>query len=111
MKTCLQDFIKTELALHAKALELYTLAYNHVSEVDEEQDFEVIMLVYCDSRGSSVTFLTSPTMVLKTLLKLQVTHPILKLFRGFSSETRHFIRIEYYFYILYTVTGLFAKCY
>lgn len=47
VKSCLQDFIKTELALHAKALELYTLAYNNMADVDEEQDLEVIALVNC----------------------------------------------------------------
>uniref|UniRef100_A0A1B6ESM4 BAR domain-containing protein n=1 Tax=Cuerna arida TaxID=1464854 RepID=A0A1B6ESM4_9HEMI len=40
IKTALLDFIKIELALHAKAVELYTQAYNSMSEVDEEQDLE-----------------------------------------------------------------------
>ncbi|KAG8329680.1 hypothetical protein J6590_081219 [Homalodisca vitripennis] len=40
IKAALLDFIKIELALHAKAVELYTQAYNSMSEVDEEQDLE-----------------------------------------------------------------------
>ena len=30
-----------ELAFHAKALELYTRAYNQVSAIEEEEDLEV----------------------------------------------------------------------
>lgn len=41
IKTVLLDFIKIELALHAKAIDIYTNAYNDMSEVDEEQDLEV----------------------------------------------------------------------
>lgn len=37
----LLDFIKIELALHAKAIDLYTSAYNDIREIDEEQDLEV----------------------------------------------------------------------
>lgn len=44
IKKALLDFVKIELALHAKAVELYTQAYNDVSDIDEAQDLEVSLL-------------------------------------------------------------------
>lgn len=41
LKKALLDFVKIELALHAKAVELYTQAYNDVSDIDEALDLEV----------------------------------------------------------------------
>ncbi|KAK7086479.1 hypothetical protein SK128_009824 [Halocaridina rubra] len=40
LKIILKEFIQTELAFHAKALELYTKAYNQISDVEEEEDLE-----------------------------------------------------------------------
>lgn len=42
---CLQkifgDFVTVEMSFHAKALEVYTLAYQSIQSVDEEEDLEV----------------------------------------------------------------------
>ncbi|XP_045124393.1 protein FAM92A-like isoform X2 [Portunus trituberculatus] len=40
LKKILKEFIQIELAFHAKALELYTRAYNQVSAIEEEEDLE-----------------------------------------------------------------------
>ncbi|XP_071522621.1 CBY1-interacting BAR domain-containing protein 1-like isoform X2 [Panulirus ornatus] len=40
LKKVLREFIQTELAFHAKALELYTKAYNQISNIEEEEDLE-----------------------------------------------------------------------
>lgn len=40
LKRILKDFIQTELAFHAKAVELYTKAYNQISNIEEEEDLE-----------------------------------------------------------------------
>lgn len=37
----LGEFITSQLAHHAKALELYTLAYQHVQHISEEEVVEV----------------------------------------------------------------------
>ena len=41
MKKVMLDFIKTEMAFHAKSLELLTDAYTSVSSIDEQKDIEV----------------------------------------------------------------------
>nr|XP_027217987.1 protein FAM92A-like [Penaeus vannamei]XP_027217988.1 protein FAM92A-like [Penaeus vannamei] len=41
LKRILKEFIQTELAFHAKAVELYTKAYNQISNIEEEEDLEV----------------------------------------------------------------------
>lgn len=42
---CLQkifgDFVTVEMSFHAKALEVYTLAYQSIQSIDEEEDLEV----------------------------------------------------------------------
>ncbi|XP_069975048.1 CBY1-interacting BAR domain-containing protein 1 isoform X2 [Penaeus vannamei] len=40
LKRILKEFIQTELAFHAKAVELYTKAYNQISNIEEEEDLE-----------------------------------------------------------------------
>lgn len=35
------DFVTVEMSFHAKALEVYTLAYQSIQSVDEEEDLEV----------------------------------------------------------------------
>ncbi|XP_012691505.1 protein FAM92A [Clupea harengus] len=41
VKKVLGEFVTVEMAFHAKALEVYTMAYQHVQNVDEEGDLEV----------------------------------------------------------------------
>lgn len=40
LKRVLKEFVQTELAFHAKALELYTKAYTHIANIEEEEDLE-----------------------------------------------------------------------
>ncbi|KAK3864079.1 hypothetical protein Pcinc_030198 [Petrolisthes cinctipes] len=40
LKRIITEFIQTELAFHAKALELYTKAYNQMANVDMEEDLQ-----------------------------------------------------------------------
>lgn len=35
------EFVTVEMSFHAKALEVYTLAYQSIQSVDEEEDLEV----------------------------------------------------------------------
>lgn len=35
------EFVTVEMSFHAKALEVYTLAYQSIQSVDEEKDLEV----------------------------------------------------------------------
>lgn len=35
------EFVSVEMSFHAKALEVYTLAYQNIQSVDEEEDLEV----------------------------------------------------------------------
>ena len=39
----LGEFITSQLAHHAKALELYTLAYRHVQNISEDETVEVCL--------------------------------------------------------------------
>lgn len=39
------EFVTVEMAFHAKALEIYTTAYQHIQNVDEEADLEVSLLI------------------------------------------------------------------
>ncbi|TSK28198.1 Protein FAM92A [Bagarius yarrelli] len=41
IKKIFGEFVTVEMAFHAKALEMYTTAYQHISNVDEEADLEV----------------------------------------------------------------------
>ncbi|GAA6088405.1 protein FAM92A isoform X1 [Tachysurus ichikawai] len=41
IKNILGEFVTVEMAFHAKALEVYTAAYQHIKNVDEEADLEV----------------------------------------------------------------------
>ncbi|XP_050736650.1 CBY1-interacting BAR domain-containing protein 1-like isoform X2 [Eriocheir sinensis] len=40
LKKILKEFVQNEIAFHAKALELYTRAYNQVSSIEEDEDLE-----------------------------------------------------------------------
>ncbi|KAK3524950.1 hypothetical protein QTP86_011478 [Hemibagrus guttatus] len=40
IKKIFGEFVTVEMAFHAKALEVYTTAYQHVKNVDEEADLE-----------------------------------------------------------------------
>lgn len=44
----LGEFITSQLAHHAKALELYTLAYRHVQHISEDEAVEVLYSVNCN---------------------------------------------------------------
>lgn len=50
MQKVLGEFVTVEMAFHAKALEVYTMAYQHVQNVDEEGDLEVRGLL-CTQSG------------------------------------------------------------
>lgn len=39
------EFVTVEMAFHAKALEIYTTAYQHIQDVDEEADLEVSLVI------------------------------------------------------------------
>uniref|UniRef100_A0A3Q3XGD5 Family with sequence similarity 92 member A n=1 Tax=Mola mola TaxID=94237 RepID=A0A3Q3XGD5_MOLML len=41
IKKIFSDFVRVELSFHAKALEVYTMAYQSIQSVDEEEDLEV----------------------------------------------------------------------
>ncbi|XP_023675853.1 CBY1-interacting BAR domain-containing protein 1 isoform X1 [Paramormyrops kingsleyae] len=41
IKSILGQFITIEMAFHAKALEVFTTAYQHIQNIDEEEDLEV----------------------------------------------------------------------
>ncbi|XP_050993381.1 CBY1-interacting BAR domain-containing protein 1 [Labeo rohita] len=41
IKKILGEFVTVEMAFHAKSLEIYTTAYQHIQNVDEEGDLEV----------------------------------------------------------------------
>ncbi|KTG03755.1 hypothetical protein cypCar_00033771 [Cyprinus carpio] len=41
IKKIFGEFVTVEMAFHAKALEIYTTAYQHIQNVDEEGDLEV----------------------------------------------------------------------
>lgn len=45
VKSVLIDFIQIEMSLHAKALEILTAAYQDISNIDEQSDFQVMMSV------------------------------------------------------------------
>lgn len=40
LKRCLTDFLKIQMSFHAKALSLYTTAYNHIETIDEQGELE-----------------------------------------------------------------------
>ncbi|XP_053571171.1 CBY1-interacting BAR domain-containing protein 1 [Bombina bombina] len=41
LKKIFSDFITIEMLFHGKALEVYTAAYQHIQDIDEEEDLEV----------------------------------------------------------------------
>lgn len=41
IKNALLEFIKIEIAFHAKALESFTKSYQEINEIDEENDLKV----------------------------------------------------------------------
>jgi hypothetical protein len=41
LKESLRTFLKVEIAMHAKALELYSQAYDYVDSIDVEADLDV----------------------------------------------------------------------
>lgn len=45
LQNILGEFVTVEMAFHAKALEVYTAAYQHIKNVDEEADLEVMGLI------------------------------------------------------------------
>lgn len=42
IKSVLLEFIQIELAFHSKAVELFTEAYKDISQVNEQDDLEVL---------------------------------------------------------------------
>lgn len=44
LKETLGNFIKIQIATHAKSLELLSQAYKHIQSVDEEVDLDVCMM-------------------------------------------------------------------
>ncbi|KAG9355509.1 hypothetical protein JZ751_000347 [Albula glossodonta] len=49
IKKIFGEFVTVEMTFHAKALEVYTNAYQHMQNVDEEQDLEVSVGCYKES--------------------------------------------------------------
>ncbi|XP_054283008.1 CBY1-interacting BAR domain-containing protein 1-B-like isoform X2 [Macrosteles quadrilineatus] len=83
LKMTLLDFIKIELALHAKALELYTQAYNEMSQVDEDLDLEELKNV-----------LTSDSGRLDTVKRTSFRHSSLQSIANLFSTPQRFQRRE-----------------
>nr|XP_014351526.1 PREDICTED: protein FAM92A1 isoform X3 [Latimeria chalumnae] len=46
VKKIFGEFITIEMAFHAKALEVYTTAYQHIQSIDDEEDLEVGILIH-----------------------------------------------------------------
>lgn len=46
LKGLLTDFIMTEATFHAKAVELFTVAYHQVQDINDRADLEVNLLGY-----------------------------------------------------------------
>nr|XP_061786979.1 CBY1-interacting BAR domain-containing protein 1-like isoform X2 [Nerophis lumbriciformis] len=49
LKKILSDFVTVEMSFHAKALELYTLAYHSIHSVEEEEDLKRCLQVFRSS--------------------------------------------------------------
>ncbi len=73
MQKILGEFVTVEMAFHAKALEIYTTAYQHIQNVDEEGDLEVSALHQhrCSGSpaGSSLCVLMSNLIIFVLLLR------------------------------------------
>ena len=60
VKECLQTFITVEMAMHAKALEIFSHAYSYIDSIDVEADMEVIFnpvdlkIILCFQKNSIV---------------------------------------------------------
>ncbi len=78
MQKILGEFVTVEMAFHAKALEIYTTAYQHIQNVDEEEDLEVSALHQhrCSGSpaGSSLCVLMSNQMIFFLLLRSPCCH-------------------------------------
>ncbi|KAG2464944.1 FA92A protein, partial [Polypterus senegalus] len=49
IKTIFTEFITIEMAFHAKALEVYTTAFHHIQDVEEDEDLQ---LASCNNKES-----------------------------------------------------------
>lgn len=78
MQKILGEFVTVEMAFHAKALEIYTTAYQHIQNVDEEGDLEVSTLHphHCSGSpaGSSLSVLMSNQIIFFLLLRSPCCH-------------------------------------
>ncbi len=74
----LGEFVTVEMAFYAKALEIYTTAYQHIQNVDEEGDLEVSALHQhrCSGSpaGSSLSVLMSNQIIFFLLLRSPYCH-------------------------------------
>ncbi|XP_054282140.1 CBY1-interacting BAR domain-containing protein 1-B-like isoform X1 [Macrosteles quadrilineatus] len=94
LKMTLLDFIKIELALHAKALELYTQAYNEMSEVDEDLDLEDFQNARGNFDLELKNVLTSDSGRLDTVKRTSFRHSSLQSIANLFSTPQRFQRRE-----------------
>lgn len=77
LQKILGEFVTVEMAFHAKALEIYTCAYQDIQNVDEEGDLEVSALHQLSSGGPAVlslSVLMSNQIILFLLLRSPCCH-------------------------------------
>lgn len=78
MQKILGEFVTVEMTFHAKALEIYTTAYQHIQNVDEEGDLEVSVLHQHRCSGSpaglSLSVLMSNQIIFFLLLRSPCCH-------------------------------------
>ena len=71
MKTILGEFIHCQMLFHAKALELYTLAYQHTMAINEQEQTQVCLYIsVCLSVCPTVCLSVCPTVCLSTQLSV-----------------------------------------